>query len=79
MVLSRKKIDHNIFRNIFGRGHSIGILLHVGAFKKKYATKLLRRTDIRTKINWNFWWNSVPHDDSNAYLPIFKIQEHPGK
>ena len=30
----RKKIDHNIFRSIFGTGYSIGISLHVGAFKK---------------------------------------------
>ena len=30
----RKKIDHNIFRSIFGTGYSIGIWLHVGAFKK---------------------------------------------
>ena len=30
----RKKIDHNIFRSIFGTRYSIGISLHVGAFKK---------------------------------------------
>ena len=30
----KKKIDRNIFRSIFGTGYSIGILLHVGAFKK---------------------------------------------
>ena len=26
----RKKIDHNIFRNIFGIGYPIGISLHIG-------------------------------------------------
>ena len=30
----RKKIDRNIFRSIFGTEYSIGISLHVGAFKK---------------------------------------------
>ena len=30
----KKKIDHNIFGSIFGTGYSIGISLHVGAFKK---------------------------------------------
>ena len=30
----RKKIDHNIFRSIFGTGYSFGISLRVGAFKK---------------------------------------------
>ena len=30
----RKKIDHNIFRRIFGTGYSTGISLHAGAFKK---------------------------------------------
>ena len=33
MVLS-KKIDHNIFKSIFGTGYSVGISLHVGAIKK---------------------------------------------
>ena len=30
----RKKIDQNTFRSIFGTGYSIGISLHLGAFKK---------------------------------------------
>ena len=30
----KKKIDHNIFRSIFGTGYSIGISLHVSTFKK---------------------------------------------
>ena len=38
MVLS-KKIDHNIFRSIFGSGYSIGIPLHPGAFKKDVTGK----------------------------------------
>ena len=29
-----KKVDHNIFRSIFGTGYFIGISLHGGAFKK---------------------------------------------
>ena len=30
----KKKIDHNIFRSIFGTAYFIGISLHVGVFKK---------------------------------------------
>ena len=38
MVLS-KKINHNIFRSIFGLGYSIGISLYAGAFKKDMQQK----------------------------------------
>ena len=36
---------------------------------KRYEAKLLYGTDIHIKINRKFWWNSVPHDRSNVYLP----------
>ena len=68
MVLSTK-IDRNNFRGIFGTGYSIEILLYVGAVKKDMQQKILHRTDIHIKTNRNFWWNSVPDDHSNAYLP----------
>ena len=58
MVLSIK-IDHNIFRSIFGTEYSIGISLHVGAFKK----------DMQQNSSIELILNSVPHDHSNAYLP----------
>ena len=37
--------------------------------QKRYAAQLLHWTDIHIQINRTFWWNSVPHDHSNAYLP----------
>ena len=33
-----KKIDHNIFRSIFGTGYFIGISLHVGVSKRYSKT-----------------------------------------
>ena len=62
MVLS-KKVNRNIFGSIFGTGYSSLISLHAGAFKKD------TQQNFHIKINRTFWWNSVPHDHSNAYLP----------
>ena len=33
-----KKVDHNIFRSIFGTGYFIGISLHVGVSKRYSKT-----------------------------------------
>ena len=62
--IQKKKKNEHIWNRIFHWN-----FVTCWCIQKRYAAKLLHWTDIHIKINRNFWWNSVPHDHSNAYLP----------
>ena len=68
----RKKIDHNIFRSIFGTGYFIGISLHVGAFKKMQQNCSIELTFISREIG--IFGGIQPRMITTLHIyPIFKI------
>ena len=67
-----KKVDHNIFRSIFGTGYFIGISLHVGAFKKMQQNCSIELTFISREIG--IFGGIQPRMITTLHIyPIFKI------